>query len=95
MFPVQIAPRTGARQYHFTEAFFKTAAITIVASLSFNDLNNPDRVTEWRAYWHAFGEGIDHEHTADRVRMTSEYGSKIPEEMARSIFQRIDGPYNH
>lgn len=96
MFPIQALPRT--EDFHQRLVIDSVSnvgdgVLTIVASLSYMSLDDPDRVTEWRAYWAAFSdEMLERE---DRIQQTAERGSKLTEEVARALFPHVDGPYNH
>lgn len=100
MLTVQVLPKTEpTHQRHIAEAFFPQAVLTIVASLSFMDREDEERVTEWRVYWMAFGgqlAGGTHDPEAwmpRRVDICAERGEKMPEEVARAIFPHVEGPY--
>lgn len=68
------------------------ACVTVVASLAHMDLDDAERVTDWRAYWHAFLEETPHE---VRIDWCARHGAKLTEAMARAIFSWLeDAPYN-
>lgn len=97
MFTVQVFPREGFRQRLVAEeSFDDDIVVTIVASLSFMDEQEPERVTEWRAYLYAFaGQDLALPFDTDvRLEITSSRGRKLQEAIARAIFPHVDGFYN-
>lgn len=90
--PIREFPRQDGHQRLVHESFNARtrAVITVVASLSFMSRSDPERVTEWRVYWMPQSEEIDE---GDRVEQCASYGHKLPEDVARAMFPRIDGYY--
>jgi hypothetical protein len=80
---------------HVIEHHFSAygAIITIVASLSYMSREDPELVTEWRAYWLAFSERLGDEDW--RREEAARRGEKLLEDVARAMFPHIQGWYAH
>lgn len=93
MFPVTQHPGADAQHTRLVyEGFFGLdgTVVTIVASLSHMDREDPECVTEWRVYWSAF---LQERPEDERINWCAQHGVKLPEEVARAMFPRVEGPY--